>query len=190
MVEDGIAPQAVSTYKEQECEPLFLGGNAVFCRQWSYMYALASDPEISKVEPEQIGIAPLPVAEEGLRSVSLGGGWNLLVNANSENQDAAYEFIRFATAPEQQKYRALEGTFLPTLTALYDDPEILDAIPVIAAAKDVIPNVETPPVSPYYSDMSLLMAEQFNASLEGEVSPEQAVATLQEELRNIVEQTG
>jgi multiple sugar transport system substrate-binding protein len=44
------------------------------------------------------------------------------------------------------------------------------------------------PVSPYYSDMSLEMAEQFNASLKGDVSPEQAVKTLQSQLQQIVEQ--
>ncbi len=36
--------------------------------------------------------------------------------------------------------------------------------------------------------MSLKLAEQFNASLGGDVSPEQAVNTLQSELEQIVEQ--
>jgi multiple sugar transport system substrate-binding protein len=34
------------------------------------------------------------------------------------------------------------------------------------------------------------MAEQFNASLKGDVTPEQAVQNLQEELTKIVEQAG
>ena len=44
------------------------------------------------------------------------------------------------------------------------------------------------PVSPVYSDMSLEMAEQFNASLKGDVSPEEAASTLQEQLQNIADQ--
>ena len=36
--------------------------------------------------------------------------------------------------------------------------------------------------------MSLRMAEQFNASLKGEVSPEEAVGTLQRELQRLIEQ--
>jgi multiple sugar transport system substrate-binding protein len=44
------------------------------------------------------------------------------------------------------------------------------------------------PVSPYYSDMSLKMAEQFNSALKGDTSPEQAVKTLQGELQSIAEQ--
>jgi multiple sugar transport system substrate-binding protein len=36
--------------------------------------------------------------------------------------------------------------------------------------------------------MSLEMQEQFNASLNGDVTPEEAVATLQEQLQSIAEQ--
>ena len=55
-------------------------------------------------------------------------------------------------------------------------------------AKEAAQNAKPRPVSPYYSDMSLEMAEQFNAALKGEVSPEEAVKTLQEQLQQIVEQ--
>jgi len=55
-------------------------------------------------------------------------------------------------------------------------------------AKEAAQNAKPRPVSPYYSDMSLEMAEQFNAGLKGEVSPEEAVKTLQEQLQQIVEQ--
>ena len=71
---------------------------------------------------------------------------------------------------------------------LYEDQEILEEVPVVRLGKEAILSARPRPVSPYYSDMSLRMAEQFNASLKGEVSPEEAVGTLQYELQNIVEQ--
>ena len=114
MVADGVAPEGVSQYKEQESATLFLGGDAVFMRNVPRMYALASDPAESKIEPSVIGISALPVAAEGLQSYSSLGGWNLFMNAGSENADAAWEFMRFMTAPEQQKTRAIEGSVLPT----------------------------------------------------------------------------
>ncbi len=55
-------------------------------------------------------------------------------------------------------------------------------------AREAAENTKPRPVSPYYSDMSLRMAEQFNASLSGEVSPEETTQTLQEELEQIIEQ--
>jgi multiple sugar transport system substrate-binding protein len=188
MIEDGISPEGVTQYKEQESATTFLNGDAVFMRNVPRMYALASDPNESRIDPQQIGVAALPVAEEGSRSYSNLGGWNFFINAASENQDAAWEFIRFMSAPEQQKYRAIEGSVIPTRQELLEDQEILDTVPVIALGRDAIQNTRPRPVSPYYSDMSLRMAEQFNSSLQGNVSPEDAVRTLQEELATIVEQ--
>ena len=63
---------------------------------------------------------------------------------------------------------ALQSTRLPTLKSLYNDEEVLEKVPV--------------------ADMSLEMAEQFNASLNCDVPVEQALAELQTELQNIVNQ--
>ena len=188
MVADGAAPQAVANFTETESQEAFLQGNAVFIRIWPYLYGLLSDPETSTIRPEQVGVAPLPAGEGG-ESVAGLGGWNFMLNANSENQDAAYEFVKFATAPEQQKFRALEGGFLPTLQELYEDQEILDAVPVIQqAGAGVLESTVPRPISPYYSDMSLRLAEQFNGVVKGDTSPEDAAATLKEQLTQIIEQ--
>jgi multiple sugar transport system substrate-binding protein len=108
---------------------------------------------------------------------------------DEETQAAAWKFIEFASTPEQQKFRATEGGFLPTLKALYDDQDVLDAVPVIKLAPEVLSRTVPRPVSPYYSDMSLEMAAQFNDSLTGKTTPAKAIETLQEELQNIAEQT-
>jgi multiple sugar transport system substrate-binding protein len=92
------------------------------------------------------------------------------------------------TSEEGQRQRALAATLLPTRKALYEDQEVLEQVPVIRLGAEAIQSTKARPVSPYYSDMSLAMAEQFNLSLKGETSPEEAVQTLQEELTKIVEQ--
>ncbi len=71
---------------------------------------------------------------------------------------------------------------------LYDDPEIRDSVPIVALAKEALRNSRPRPVSPYYSDMSLEIAEQFHASLNGEVSPEQAARTLQTQLEQMIKE--
>lgn len=187
-IKDKVAPLAVTNYTETESQTTFLNGDCVFCRNWPYMYALAADPKQSKIKTSQVGVAPLPAGSAG--SVSGLGGWNFYINAASDSgkQDTAYEFIKFATAPEQQKYRALNGSFLPTLKDLYKDKQILDAVPVIKLAGEALANTVPRPISPAYSDMSLKMAEQFNKAFKGDVSPEQAVKTLQTELQQIADQ--
>jgi multiple sugar transport system substrate-binding protein len=189
MVTDGVTPQAVVNYAETESHTTFLNGDAVFIRNWPYMYGLAADPEQSNIKPEQIDVAPIPAGEGG-QSFSGLGGWNLFINAASQDKvDAAWTLIQYLSAPEQVKDRALDGgPGIPTYKSLYNDQEILNNVPVVALAKESAQNAKPRPVSPYYSDMSLEMAEQFNASLKGDVSPEEAVATLQDQLQQIVEQ--
>lgn len=188
MTKDKVAPLAVSTYTEEETDPAFLNGDAVFARNWPYMYALAGTSDFPKVKPEQIAVAPLPVGDPDPTIASTLGGWNFLVNAASDLQEEAWEFIKFMTTEQNMKYRAVEATLLPTLKSLYDDPEVVEAIPVIKLGKEAIEHTKPRPVSPYYGDMSLEMAEQFASVVKGDTSPEQAAGALQKSLENIIEQ--
>ncbi len=186
MISSGAAPQAVSTYQESQTDPAFMNGTSVFARNWPYMYALAGTSDYPKVKPDQVGMGPLPV-DDGNELASCLGGWDMLINANSDMQDEAWEFIKFMTAPEQMKFRAVKATVLPTRTALLSDPDI-KKLPPVAQGSPAIRHTHARPVSPYYSDMSLEMQDQFNASLKGDVSPEKAVKTLQSNLERIIQQ--
>lgn len=177
MTEDGVSTRAVLQYAEDESQEVFLRGESVFLRIWPYVYSLLGDPtlssvKLSSVKPEQVGIAPLPVSREGLQSYSALGGWNFFINAASEKQDDAWEFIRWITAPAQQKTIALEGSRLPVRRSLYQDREVLENVPVARLAKEtIIENTRPRPVSAFYSDMSLELATQFNGALAGENPP-------------------
>jgi multiple sugar transport system substrate-binding protein len=187
MVSDGVAPQGVASYREYESEITFsIHGDAVFCRNWPAMYEVISWSE-SKVEPGQVGFSPLPVADGQHRTASCLGGDVLLINAFSEMKEEAWEFIRFFDNEESQKTRALEAGLLPTRKALYHDREVTEALPMIAEAKEALLNVRPRPVSGRYSEMSRVMALQFNNVLRGNTMPEEAVETLQGDLQQIVE---
>ena len=188
MVESGVATQAVLSYKEDESHAAFLRGDAVFLRNWPYVYALVSNPDESGIKPDQVGVVEIPVSGDN-QSFSTLGGWNFFINAASDRQEEAWEFIRWMTAPEQLKTNALQGSRLPVRQALYEDSEILDNVPVARLGKEAIIQNSTPrPVSPFYSDMSLELAKQFNASLGGDVPPEEAVNTLQSQMQQMVEE--
>jgi multiple sugar transport system substrate-binding protein len=189
MIEYGVAPRETGDYTTQESQSVFTNGDAVFMRNWPFVYGLLFNEEQSNVRPEQVGIASLPVSGRGNRSSSGLGGWNFLVNAASEDKlEEIWTFIEFMVAPEQQRTFALESQRLPTLKALYEDEEVLERVPIASLGYEALQNARPRPVSPYYSDMSLRMAKQFNDSVKGEISPEQALETLEEELQEIVNQ--
>jgi multiple sugar transport system substrate-binding protein len=187
MISDGVAPETMSVYKEDESAGAFLRGDAVFMRNWPYVYDLISDPAQSKVRPEQVGVAERP-SSDGEPGNGTVGDQPYYISATSANADAAWEFIRFMTAPEQQVFRATEGSYLPTLKALYDDQDLRERVPLIALAKSALRNTKPRPVSPYYSDMPLEMADQFNACLNGNQSPDETGRALQNSLEAFIRQ--
>ena len=185
MLSSGVAPEAASTYQEAETDASYFQepGDAVFARQWPYGYAYLDTKGYLK--QDQVGVGPLPV-DEGNPLASSLGGWDMLINAQSDMQEEAWQFIKFMTSPESMKFRAVNATVLPTRSSLLTDPQI-EKIPVVSQGRPAIEHTHPRPVSPYYSDMSLEMSEQFNSCLKGDVSPEQAVKTLQANLERIVE---
>jgi multiple sugar transport system substrate-binding protein len=187
MITEGTSPEAVAVYQEDESAGAFLNGDAIFLRNWPYIYALVGTSDYPKLRTDQVGVSELPSAD-GSPGNGTVGDQPLYISATSKYPEAAWKFIEFLTAPEQQKLRAIEGSYLPTRTVLYDDPEIQDSVPVVPLAREALQHTRPRPVSPYYSDMSLEMQEQFNASLVGDTTPEEAARTLKEELENFIRQ--
>jgi trehalose/maltose transport system substrate-binding protein len=125
---NGIAPQAVTGYKEEDGRTVWQGGNAAFMRNWPYAYSLgAADDSVIK---DKFDVGTLPMGEgEGASHAATLGGWQMFVSKYSENQDAAKEFAKFCTSKEMQKARAIERSTLPTIGDLYTDPDVLAANP-------------------------------------------------------------
>jgi multiple sugar transport system substrate-binding protein len=187
LVEEGIAPEAVVVYKEQESHTAFLGGDSVFIRIWPYMFGLASDPLISSLKPDQIGVAPIPTVGEGDESFSALGGWNFFINSFSDKKEEAREFITYMSEESTQREFAINAALLPTRKSLYEDKQVLEKQPVVELAKEVTQNARPRPTHPFYSDMSLALAKGFNASLKGVASPTDTVSDLNGELQRLAD---
>jgi multiple sugar transport system substrate-binding protein len=190
MITSGAAPEAVANWTETESSANFYNGDSVFIRYWPSLYGGFGDPETTKLKPDQVGIAPIPVDKPGNPTYSCLGGWQMAIYANTEIEEDAWKFIEFMTSEESQKERVIIGGYDPSRKALYSDPEVAKATPVVKLAKDVLlKNVKSRPVTEYYGDMSLEMAEQFNSALKGDISPEEAVKTLQKSLSQIMQES-
>jgi multiple sugar transport system substrate-binding protein len=186
MIEEGITPPAVTDFREEESWNAFLGGNAVFMRNWPYVYGQL-DNEGSRLTADQIGISPIPSAPDHT-SYSCLGGWNLMINdrSSTQKQDAAWRFIRYLTAPPQQKQRAIGGGFLPTRSSVYEDPEVQNQAPGVSLSRPAVQQARNRPVSPYYMDLSPRIARAFTRTLRGDMEGAEAVSRLADELHALL----
>ncbi|MDX1540059.1 MAG: ABC transporter substrate-binding protein [Geminicoccaceae bacterium] len=122
-----IAPEGVLNYAEEESRGVFQSGNAVFMRNWPYAWSLAQADD-SPIK-DKVGVTQLPKGgAEGKHTGTLGG-WQLAVSKYSENAEIAAELVAYLTSQEEQKRRAIQASYNPTIEALYEDPEVLEAVP-------------------------------------------------------------
>jgi len=132
-----ISPPGVLAYGEEESRGVWQTGNAVFMRNWPYAYSLgnAADSPIKG----KFGVSALPAGPDGKPSATLGG-WNIAVSKYSKNQDEAIKLALFIASKDFQKDRAITRSALPTIPALYDDPDVQKAEPIVPFAKDAFLN--------------------------------------------------
>lgn len=181
-----IAPGGVLSYQEEEARGVWQTGNAAFMRNWPYAYALGNSDE-SKIKG-LFDVTTLPVGAEGDASAATLGGWNLAVSKYSRHQDAAVSLAVWLAGPEVQKMRALMESHLPTIQALYDDPEIAAKAPIIPQWKNVFLNAVPRPSAPtlsHYNEVSSKFWSAVHDTLSGHGTAADNLAQLESDLVDI-----
>ncbi len=180
-----IAPDAVTTYAEEEARNVWQAGNAAFMRNWPYAYALGQAE--GSVIKGKITVSALPAGASGHGASTLGG-WQLAVNAKSKHAKEAVELIRYLTGPEEEKRRAIQGSFTPTIASLYKDPDILAAVPFFGSLYDVFVNAVARPATvtkAKYNQASNAFANAVYSVLTKKQTPDEAVNALQLQLARV-----
>ncbi len=178
-----ISPEAVTGFAEEDARYAFQGGNAVFMRNWPYCYSLARDAEDSAVK-SKFGVAPLPAGDSGHTAGALGG-WQLSVSKYSEHKEVAADFVKFLTSKKNQKFRAVEGSYHPTIQSLYEDADVREALPYIAQLGEVFDNISARPstaTAPNYNEVSTLFFQAVHSVLTGDEDARTALEYLELDL--------
>ena len=162
-----ISPAGVTGFAEEDARSLFQSGNAAFMRNWPYAYALGQSEE--SVIAGKFDVASLPAGRSGHGAATLGG-WQLAVSKYSNNPEIAADVALFMASPEEQKIRAIKGSFTPTIMTLYEDPEVLESAPFFGTLYDVLINAVARPstvTAPNYNEVSTLFFRAVHSVLPG-----------------------
>jgi trehalose/maltose transport system substrate-binding protein len=178
-----IAPDGVLNYSEEESRGVWQSGNAVFMRNWPYAWALGNAPD-SPIK-DKIGVAPLPKGGPDGKNTGTLGGWQLAVSKYSANPDLAADLAIYLASPEEQKRRAIKGSYNPTIESLYKDQEVLSAVPFFGSLYTTFTNAVARPSRVTGAKYNQVSAEFFNAVhevLSGTSEAEPALAELESRL--------
>ncbi|WP_342360579.1 ABC transporter substrate-binding protein [Terrarubrum flagellatum] len=182
-----IAPRGVLGYAEEETRTAFQSGKAIFMRNWPYAWALgnAKDSPVSG----RIGVTALPRGDgPRARSATTLGGQQLAVSKYSAHVRQAADLVRYLTGAEEQKRRALKGSFNPTRAALYRDPELIASNPLYQEFPAILDGAVARPSTVSgrrYNKVSYAIIQAVHDALSGAGSPEDNLAALGEELNRI-----
>ena len=186
----GISPQGVTTYGEEDSRAVWQAGNAAFMRNWPYAYGLGNS-EGSAIAG-LFDYAPLPAG--AVTSAACLGGWQLAVSAYSDAPAAAASVALFMASYEEQKLRALSPQGAnPTIPALYDDPELVDANPLFARMGPILATAYPRPsgiTAARYNDASVIFFSGVHGVLTGATDAQTAVEDMELDLQDLLEDMG
>lgn len=184
-----ISPEGVLAYQEEESRGVWQTGNAVFMRNWPYAYLLGQGADSAVAG--KFDVAPLPMGEgEGAQSAATLGGWNVAVSRYGDNQDVAIDLVTYLGSAEAQKQRAINEGNLPTIQALYEDPEVLEANPYFERWQEVFLNAVPRPSAPTgedYNEVSTLFFTAVHSVISGEDDAAAALEDLEADLQDLLE---
>lgn len=180
-IEDGAVPKAVTTYEEESSRRAFEAGNATFMRNWPYAYALGKESNIA----DEFDIATFP-GFAGNEGAGVVGGYNLGISAFSGNPDGALAFAEFLVTPAVQKL-AMEATLPATVTAVYKDPKVREALPFAPELLNAVEQADARPVSPVYTEISQAIYENVFSVLNGRSSPDEAASAMNSEIEDALQ---
>jgi multiple sugar transport system substrate-binding protein len=183
-----IAPTAVSTWEESNVQDAWLSGQTPFALNWPYIFALSqgSHPSYSAVK-DKTGWVPFP-NPTGKPQASLGGD-DLVMNAKSTHQAAAWEFIKYLTSDQAQIARAIAAGDPPSVKSAYT-AKLYAAAPYFKQEQAVF-NVATPrPVTPVYTQISSQFQTMISSVLSGQATPSSALATAAPTVKQLQQTSG
>lgn len=181
-----ISPPQVLEETELESMQRFRAGEAIFMRNWMEYWAQLDEAD-SPVQG-RVGMAPLPKGgPQGQHAATLGD-MGLAVSRYSAHRPATLALLSALTDATAQRRHALLASYPPTLTALYEDPALLEQRGFMRVFQQVLQHGVARPsqvTGLVYPKVSKTFYTQVHAILSATVEPGPALIDLEAALEQI-----
>ncbi|EGV32575.1 extracellular solute-binding protein family 1 [Thiorhodococcus drewsii AZ1] len=177
---------SLASRREDQCRLAFESGDSAFMFNYTYVWpsARANAPEVA----EHMGWARWPAVDPSRASRVSVGGINLGVGAHGRHPDLAFEAAECLASEQNQRLAARLGGLPPTLSKLYDDPEVRDVFPFAEVLRATLADAVQRPRTPLYSDISIAISRTLHPL--SEIDPERDVERLRQAVRRALNSEG
>ncbi len=179
----GISPQSVLTMDNTAAVHSFISGNAIFLRGWSHSgQSMLNNPFLK----DKLGIAPMPCFnDKEKQSASCLQAEVLSINKHSKCEKEAWLLVEFLTSEYVQKKRLLSINKTPSRMGLYNDIQLKENMPVISEFYPAFIQFQSRPITPHYSQISLVMQGCIRDVLMQKLTPEKSFEKATEDIAKV-----
>ena len=144
------------------------------------------------IDSYDVGLLPKAEGRDSLVSL---GGWSLGIPANTDKQQAAWDFIKWATGAEAQKKMALLPDYNYQFSdfarrSLYGDSELREIYPYLDVQATLMEQgngkIVRPPM-PIYTSMEAVYGLNLNQAISGSATPEAALSNTETLFTNVLQ---
>jgi multiple sugar transport system substrate-binding protein len=183
MIELGqYSPPGYVSFNADEVSAHLLQGTAAQSINWPAWISAFRDPTKSKVIG-QVEITTVPgQARPGQAEI---GNWLLAIPQAARNPEAAFDFLLWATGPEQMRQSARRGN-PPTRVSVFNDPELQAQYPSYPVQLTSLETSRPRPRTPLWNEIENAFGIYLSKANSGGLSPEEAMSQANEELGRIL----
>lgn len=176
-------PNGYASFNASEVSAHLLQGTAAMSINWPAWISAFSDPEKSRVAGK-MNFAVMPGAKaEGRAEI---GNWLIAIPRASQNAQAAFDFLLWATAADQMKKSALAGN-PPTRRSVFTDSELLAKFPAYPAQLRSLERSRPRPRTPQWNEIENVFGIFISRANSGELTAEEAMNQANSEIAKIVD---
>jgi multiple sugar transport system substrate-binding protein len=176
-------PNGYASFNASEVSAHLLQGTAAMSINWPAWISAFSDPQKSRVAGN-MNFAVMPGAKaEGRAEI---GNWLIAIPRASQNAQAAFDFLLWATACEQMQKSALTGN-PPTRRSVFTHPELLAKFPSYPAQLRSLERSRPRPRTPQWNEIENVFGIFISRANSGELTAEDAMNQANIEIARIVD---
>jgi multiple sugar transport system substrate-binding protein len=162
---------------------MFQSGEAVFLRNWPYVWAEANKPDVPM--RGKIGLKPM-VHAQGQQSGACQGGLGIGISATTQYPQEAWRAVQFLTSVESQRQYVLHTGVIPSRRALFTDPQLVKKYHHFPSLLPVVDRAVLRPPIPQYAQASDILQRYLSAAITNQLSPKAAMDKAARETRSLL----